>query len=93
MGYQLTYQGGAYRNGLVTNWLDHLGEGSYVQTLLENEDFTEEYWKYLAGPLGNQWYWANISALHFAGWYDIFGYDIHLCMHIINGILDKYNIV
>ena len=82
-GYQTVYPGGAYRTGLISGWLKDIKENSTIEIVQENEGFTAEYWQPLAGPYEDQWHWPNISSLHFAGWYDIFGnYQIETALYI-----------
>jgi len=72
MGHQTVYQGGAYRECLISGWLDSLGEPSTITTILENEPWGN-YWYTLDGQWENQWDLFNVSLINFAGWYDIFG--------------------
>eukprot|EP01084_Bolivina_argentea_P293836 505456_1 len=72
--YQTTYQNGAFRTALIEGWLTVNKEAQYVNTLYQNEDFTQHpsYWIPIAGQYKNNWNIFNLSMLHFAGWYDIF---------------------
>eukprot|EP01084_Bolivina_argentea_P257632 434085_1 len=90
MGYQTVYPGGAYRNGLISGWLGpYINEYSTIPIVQANEAFTPEYWQGLAGPWHDQWHWPNMSAIHFAGWYDIFGqYQIETAMYLNSSGLD-----
>eukprot|EP01084_Bolivina_argentea_P067994 123737_1 len=81
LGYETSYQGGAYRTGLITGWLDLIGEKGTVTTVLENEAF-DAWWYPLVGnwtqwdttnhPNEPQWAVTNLSIVHSSGWYDIF---------------------
>ena len=82
LGRQTVFQGGAYREGLISGWLDRvLLEPSTVDTILDNEGF-DSWWYPLVGnwtdwdptdhPGMAQWSIANLSIIHHAGWYDIF---------------------
>ncbi|ETO25964.1 peptidase S15 [Reticulomyxa filosa] len=71
LGRQTVFQGGAYRQGLVSGWLQDLGEAQMIQTIWEHEAW--DYWWYpLQGSYENQWAMYNTTAINFAGWYDIF---------------------
>ena len=69
--HQTTFQGGAYREGLVTGWLDDLSEPQMVTTVLENEAF-DSWWYPIELDYNNIWNKFDMPMLHFAGWYDIF---------------------
>lgn len=69
--HQTTFQGGAYREALVTKWLDALPETEMVTTVLEHEAF-DSWWYPIEDEYNNVWQKFNIPMLHFAGWYDIF---------------------
>lgn len=82
MGHETVYQGGAYRECLISGWLQGLGENSTIRTILENEAFGK-YWYTLDGRWENQWNIINVSFINFAGWYDIFGsYQIETIMSV-----------
>eukprot|EP01084_Bolivina_argentea_P052651 96713_1 len=49
MGWHTVFQGGAYRDCLISGWLDIFGEKSMVQTVQQNEVFSE-WWYPLVGP-------------------------------------------
>jgi len=77
MGWHTVYQGGAYRTGLISGWLNDLHESSMIKTVQENEQFNE-WWYPLSGPYQRydnalpQWSYINQTIIHFAGFYDIF---------------------
>jgi hypothetical protein len=71
LGRQTVYQGGAYRNGLVTNWLKGLGEAWYIDVLWEHEPWSE-WWAVMNGDYMDQWSVENASIINVMGWYDIF---------------------
>lgn len=67
--YKTVYQGGAYRQSLISGWLTGIGEEGYINTVLSNEMYSS-YWN----PTNDDSYWTNIKwpAVHGTGWYDIF---------------------
>lgn len=61
LAYELTPSlGGAYREGLITNWLNGLGFDYYVETIWENERFGP--WWYTI-EMGDQWNRTNVRPL------------------------------
>jgi hypothetical protein len=82
--HQEAYQGGAYREGLVSGWLTVIGEASYVPTAMAHEGWGQ-YWSsvsiarqpvpppnLLPGPFtpapGSMWDRMNYPGVHVAGW-------------------------
>eukprot|EP01084_Bolivina_argentea_P138204 243370_1 len=83
-GRETVYQGGAYRECLITGWLAAIFEEPSIVKVLENEEF-DPFWYPLVGNwtwnnaynpnpgVERQWDVTNLSIVHSAGWYDIFG--------------------
>lgn len=71
--YQLVFENGAYREALVTNWLDSIHAqrpwtASYVETIFQNEAYSP-WWESieLSNCTG-----LSVPGVHWAGLYDIF---------------------
>ena len=83
-GKSTVYQDGAYRECLITGWLTAIFEEPSIIKVLDNEIF-DPFWYPLVGNwswdnaynphpgIEKQWDVANLSIIHSAGWYDIFG--------------------
>lgn len=77
-GHESTYQGGAFRAGLITGWMvlqSPLTKGtSLKQTLPELlanwKLIPGGYWEAIQGP--GKWNMINWPTVHVTGWYDIF---------------------
>jgi uncharacterized protein len=72
VSYPIVFQNGLFRESLVTNWLDFLGESSSLKTILNHEQY-DEWW--YGTDLSLDWMRANVSGVHVGGWYDIFSED------------------
>jgi predicted acyl esterase len=69
--HETTFQGGAYRESLISGWLTANGNEAYIPTVTANEAWNP-YWNstdFAAGPRWDLW---NFPAVHAAGFYDIF---------------------
>lgn len=64
------FQGGAFRKNLVEKWLRGQNSSFMLQEILENENYTQEYWGSVT--LEDKWDAVNVPAIHVGGWYDIF---------------------
>jgi len=73
------YQGGQFRKGLVEGWLSGQGSTYVLEEILENENYTLDFWTNVS--LDDNWQDVNVPAIHLGGWYDIF----------LQGIIDGYD--
>jgi uncharacterized protein len=64
------FQGGAFRKNLVEKWLRGQNSSFILQEILDNENYTHEYWGSVT--LEDKWEAVNVPAIHLGGWYDIF---------------------
>lgn len=66
----LAYQGGAYREELISNWLVQQNSPQFVDIVKAHETFSD-YWVPTTALPGS---WENYTwpSMHLAGWYDIF---------------------
>lgn len=69
-GHGTAFQGGVWVENLLEGWLTRTGFPEMVEEVLENEEYTPEWW----GPIdidanGDICRWPSA---HWAGWYDIF---------------------
>jgi predicted acyl esterase len=73
--HQTTFQGGAYRQGLITGWLDLIGEAAFADEVVAHEAYGP-WWGSTtqAAADGSEGAFAltNFPVLHTAGWFDIF---------------------
>ena len=67
--YSSTYYNGAYRESVISGWLDKIGEGWYIDTVLEHEAYGP--WWYPI-DLSIKWNNTNVPTIHVGGWYDVF---------------------
>lgn len=73
--HQTAYQGGAYREALMTGWLSEIGEASFVPQLQDHEGWSTWWNTTTMGadqPGVVPWYVVDYPVIHAAGWYDIF---------------------
>jgi len=73
------FQGGQFRKGLVEGWLSGQGSTYILEEILENENYTLDFWTNVS--LDDNWQDVNVPAIHLGGWYDIF----------LQGIIDGYD--
>ena len=64
------YQGGQFRKGLVEGWLSGQGSTYVLEEILENENYSLDFWTNVS--LDDNWQDVNVPAIHLGGWYDIF---------------------
>jgi uncharacterized protein len=74
--HQTAYQGGAYREALMTGWLDAIGEASFVPQLMLHEAWSP-WWNTTTMAAPGQpgvvpWSVVGYPVIHVGGWYDIF---------------------
>jgi len=73
--HQTIFQGGAYRQGLITGWLDMIGEAAYADEVVAHEAFGD-YWASTTQSAADSgegtFALTNFPILHSAGFYDIF---------------------
>lgn len=74
--HQTTFQGGAYRQGLITGWLDLIGEAAFADEVVAHEAYGP-WWASTTqsaadGGSAGAFALTNFPILHSAGWYDIF---------------------
>jgi len=72
------YQGGQFRKGLVEGWLSKQGSMYILDEILENENYSLDFWTNVS--LEDNWQDVNVPAIHLGGWYDIF----------LQGIIEGY---
>ena len=73
------FQGGEFRKSLVEGWLSGQGSMYVLNDILENENYTLDFWTNVS--LDDNWQDINVPAIHLGGWYDIF----------LQGIIDGYD--
>jgi len=64
------YPGGQFRKNMVEKWLEKQGSTFILLELLEQENYTMQYWTNVS--LEDNWQDVNVPAMHLGGWYDIF---------------------
>lgn len=73
--HQTVFQGGAYRQGLITGWLDGISEPEFATEVVTHEGYSSDWWGSITQSAnGGQGLFnlTNFPILHAAGWYDIF---------------------
>ena len=75
--HEVGFQGGAYREGLFSGWLEEIGEPAYVPVVQQHEAWSE-FWLSTTATGSDadggapRWQLTDFPTLHAAGWYDIF---------------------
>ena len=72
------FQGGQFRKALVEGWLQGQGSTYILEEVLENENYSLDFWTNVS--LEDNWQDVNVPAMHLGGWYDIF----------LQGIIDGF---
>ena len=72
IGYEMFYPGGAYRKGLIDNWVDetvHTEDVENTLSAMRNHDTFDEWWK----DIDIRGFYQNIHypTVFYSGWYDI----------------------
>ena len=69
--HEFEYQGGAYREELISGWLVANGEAPFISIVQANEGWSD-FWLPTTQDYGARWGLTHWPILHLAGWYDIF---------------------
>ena len=64
------FQGGQFRNSMVTMWLDGQDSLFVLPELIAHENYTLDYWTNTS--LEDNWGDIHVPAIHVGGWYDCF---------------------
>ena len=67
--HEFEYQGGAYREELITGWLTANGEVPMIAVVQAHEAWGP-YWTPTTQSFGNRWALTDWPVLHVAGWYE-----------------------
>jgi predicted acyl esterase len=68
------YQGGQFRKNMIEKWLQGQGSTHVLPEILQNENYTLQYWTNVS--LEDNWQDINVPAIHLGGWYDCFDQGI-----------------
>lgn len=65
------YFHGAYREELITGWLNLIGEPGMIPVVKAHEGWSD-FWATTTASFGERWGLVDYPIAHLAGWYDIF---------------------